>query len=214
MRNPVARTILCASVVDEQREDEEDDADHEERAVMDAAADHLAHLLRDDAGHRVHRLEDHAEPLGEIGNRDAIARAEQHDHRLADDAPEAEQDRRDDAGQRSRHDDAHDGLQPVRAERVGGFLEARGTLFSASSASEKIVGTAMSASRQPAVRVFSRSLIGKPGTQLSHGDCDSGPQRLAEHGDAEETEHDRRNGRDELDVGLDEFLLLRPSRSR
>ena len=31
----------------------------------------------------------------------------------------------------------------------------------------------MSASRQPAVKIFSRSLIGKNETQLNHDDCDA-----------------------------------------
>ena len=52
-------------------------------------------------------------------------------------------------------------------------MKCLGTLFSASSASEKIVGTAMSASRQPAVSEFKRSLIGKPGTQLRNVNCES-----------------------------------------
>ena len=52
-------------------------------------------------------------------------------------------------------------------------MNPRGTLRSASSASVKIVGTAISASRQPAVKMFSRSLIGKKETQLSQCDCDA-----------------------------------------
>ena len=63
-------------------------------------------------------------PRVKSGICDAIARAEQHHHRLADDAAEAEQDGRDDAGKRGRDEDARDGLQAIRAERVGGFLEA------------------------------------------------------------------------------------------
>src|ERR1043165_2311567 len=42
-------------VVDHEREEEEHDAHHEQRATMNAADRNLAHFLRDDAGHRVHR---------------------------------------------------------------------------------------------------------------------------------------------------------------
>jgi hypothetical protein len=55
--------------------------------------------------------------------------------------------------------------------------------------------------------MLSRSPNGKPGTHCSHGSCDSSPQRLAEHRDAEEPEHDRGKRRDELDARLDDPLL-------
>ena len=43
----------------------------------------------------------------------------------------------------------------------------------ASSAREKIVGIAISASRQAAVVALSRSAIGNPGTQSNAGNCDT-----------------------------------------
>jgi hypothetical protein len=55
---PVAAHDFLREPVDEQGKQEEHEADHKERAVVDAVAHHLAHLLRDDAGHGVHRLED------------------------------------------------------------------------------------------------------------------------------------------------------------
>ena len=91
---------------------------------MNAAAHHLAHFLRDDAGHGVDRLEERAETFAEIGNLDAVSRAEQDDHRFADDAAKSEQNRGDDSGERRGHEDAPDGLKAIRAQRVGGFLEA------------------------------------------------------------------------------------------
>ena len=63
------------------------------------------------------------EALREIRNRDPISRAEQDDHGLADDTAQPEQNRGDDARQRRGDEDARDGLQPIRAERVGCFLE-------------------------------------------------------------------------------------------
>ena len=64
---------------------------------MDAAAHHLAHLLGDDAGHGMHRLREHGQARREIRNGDAVAGAEQDDHRLANDAAEPEKNGCDDA---------------------------------------------------------------------------------------------------------------------
>ena len=75
---------------------EQHEAHHEQRAVMDAAANHLAHFLRDDSRHGVHRLEKCAESLCEIRNGDPVSGAEQHHHRFSDDAAEPEQHCRDD----------------------------------------------------------------------------------------------------------------------
>ena len=58
---------------------------------MDAAAHDLAHFLGDYARHRVDGLGDDGESGGKVWNRDAVAGAEQHDHSLPDDAPEAEE---------------------------------------------------------------------------------------------------------------------------
>ena len=94
-----------------EREHEENEAHHKERAIMHAAAHDFAHLLRDDSRHGVDRLEKCAEALGEIRNGDAIAGAEQNHHRLADDTPESEQNRGNDSGKRSGNKHPHDRLQ-------------------------------------------------------------------------------------------------------
>ena len=65
---------------------------------MNTPAHHLPHLLRDDPGHGVHRLEKCANPLGKIRNLDSVPGAEQHHHRLADHPSEPEQNGRDDPG--------------------------------------------------------------------------------------------------------------------
>ena len=86
-------------------------------------------------------------------------------------------------------------------------MKARGTLFSASSASVKMVGTAMSASRQPAVKTFSRSLIGKERNPLHERQPAKGAHRLTEHRNAEKAEDDGGNRRDEFDVRFDQAFL-------
>src|SRR5436190_1087921 len=69
------------------------DADVEKdegRPVMRAAAHDFAHLLRDDARHRMDGLKDRAQPLREIRDRDSVPGAKKNDHRFADDATESE----------------------------------------------------------------------------------------------------------------------------
>src|SRR5262245_40599621 len=93
---------------------------------MDTAAHHLTHFLRDDAGHGMDRLEESAETLAEIRDLDAVSRAEQHHHRLADDSTEPKQDRGNYSGERRRYEHSSDGLKAICTQRVGGFLEATG----------------------------------------------------------------------------------------
>ena len=158
-------------------------------------------------GHGVDRLEKRAEALAEIGNLDAVSRAEQDDHRFANDAAEPEQNRGDNSGKRSRHEHAPDGLQAIRAQRVGGFLEA---------------------ARHVAQRIFREGENGRDGHQRE--ECSGGkniqpfadrekrnpaqPMRLRgganrfpDDGDAEKPKHDRRNRGDEFDVRFDQSFL-------
>src|ERR1700730_8832111 len=81
--HPVTTDNFLREIIDAQGEDEEDKANHEERAIMNAAAHYLAHFLRDNSRHGVDRLEKCAQTLREIGNGDAISGAKQHHHRLA-----------------------------------------------------------------------------------------------------------------------------------
>ena len=106
-----------------QRNREQHEADHEKSAVMGAASDHFAHLLRDNARHRVDRLENRTEALTEVRNRNPISSAEQDDHRLANHATEAEQNRGDNPGERRWDDDASNRLKPVCPERVRRLLK-------------------------------------------------------------------------------------------
>ncbi len=76
--------LLC-EVVDHEREEEEDDADHEQRVEVDAALGHFAHLLGDNSGHGVNRFEEGGNALQEIRDLDPTARAEEHDHGFTDD---------------------------------------------------------------------------------------------------------------------------------
>ena len=55
--------------------------------------------------------------------------------------------------------------------------------------------------------MFSRSLMGKNGTQLKNGRLRSGAHCLPDHRDSKESEHHGRNRGDEFDVGLDQALL-------
>src|SRR5262245_7066289 len=52
-------------------------------------------------------------------------------------------------------------------------LNPRGTFRNASSERVKMVGTAIRASKHPAVKTFRRSLIGKNEIQWSHGDWEA-----------------------------------------
>ena len=101
--------------IDPKRDRKQHEPHHEEGAVMGAAADHFAHLLRDDARHRVDGLKDCAETLREIGDSDPVSSTQKNDHRLTDHASETEQDRGHDSGKRCGHDHAPDRLKPVRA---------------------------------------------------------------------------------------------------
>src|SRR6266480_5125023 len=78
---------LLRAVVDGESDREQHKAHHEQRVVVDAAANDLAHFLRDDSGHGVHRLEKCAESLCEIRNSDPVSGAEQYHHSFAHDAP-------------------------------------------------------------------------------------------------------------------------------
>src|SRR5262249_49826777 len=71
--------LLCA-VVNGESDRKQHKPHHEKRAVMDAAANNLAHFLRDDSRHGMHRLKKCAESLCEIRNSDPISGAEQHHH--------------------------------------------------------------------------------------------------------------------------------------
>src|SRR5712664_944972 len=95
----VTRDQSLREIVDPKSERKKNEADHEESAVVNAAAHYFAHFLRDDAGHGVHRLKERAETLGEIGDRDPVSGAQQNHHGLANDATEPEQNRRDDSRQ-------------------------------------------------------------------------------------------------------------------
>src|SRR5438045_2697434 len=66
------RDELLREPVDSQCDGKEHQAHHEEGAVMSAAAHDFAHLLRDDAGHRVDRLKHRTETLAEIRDGDAV----------------------------------------------------------------------------------------------------------------------------------------------
>ena len=82
---------------------------------MRAAAHDFAHLLRDDSSHRVDRLENRADPLREIRDRDPVSGAKQNDHGFADDAAKTKQDGGHNSRERRGHDDARDSLESVRA---------------------------------------------------------------------------------------------------
>src|SRR4030095_14512684 len=69
----VAHDELLRAVVDGERDREQHQAHHEQRAVVEAAANDLAHFLRDDSRHGVHRLEKRAESLCEIRNGDPVS---------------------------------------------------------------------------------------------------------------------------------------------
>src|SRR5664279_1581973 len=122
--HPVTVDKFLREIIYPERDGEKYQAHHEKRAVMRTPAHHLPHFLRDDSGHRVDRLKDRAQALGEIWNRDPVSGAEQDDHGFADDASQPKKYRRDDAGQRSRYEHTADRLEPVCAERVGRFLES------------------------------------------------------------------------------------------
>src|ERR1700730_10604675 len=112
-RHAVTPHQFLRAIIRRQSDGKEDKADHEKGAIMNTAANDFAHFLSDDASHGVDWLKKGAQPLGEIWNRDSVSRAQQHHHRLADDATEPEQDRRHDAGKRGRHDDTPNGLKPI-----------------------------------------------------------------------------------------------------
>ena len=118
-RHAITSHQFLRAIIRRQCDGKEDEPYHEEGAIMDAAANHFAHFLGDDASHGVDRLKQRAQPLGEIGNGDPISRAQQHDHGFANDPAEAEQDRRYNSGKGRGHDYAPDGLEAIRAKGVG-----------------------------------------------------------------------------------------------
>src|SRR6202011_1240849 len=104
-------------IIDAEGDYEKNEPHHKERAIVNAPTHYFAHFLRDDSGHRVHRLKECTEPLGEIGNSNSVAGTKQNHHRLTDDTTKAEQNCGDDPGKGCRHEDTYDGLQAVCAER-------------------------------------------------------------------------------------------------
>src|SRR5881392_1028492 len=64
--HPKTRDELLREIINSQGDRKQHQPHHEERAVMSAAAHDFAHLLRDDAGHRVDGLKDRAQSLREI----------------------------------------------------------------------------------------------------------------------------------------------------
>src|SRR5262249_9872005 len=119
----VAKNELLRAIVDGERDREQHEAHHEQRAIVNATANHLTHLLRDNSGHGMHRLEKGAESLREIRNGDPVSGAEQHHHGFSNDATEPQQNCRYDPRQRCRHEYTQNRLKTVRTERVGSFFE-------------------------------------------------------------------------------------------
>src|SRR5262245_6212642 len=77
---------LLRAVVDGQSECKPHKAHHEWRTVVNAAANHFTHFLRDGSGHGMHQLEKCAQSLCEIRNSNAVSCAEQHHHGFSNDA--------------------------------------------------------------------------------------------------------------------------------
>src|SRR4029453_5937721 len=119
----VAHDELLRAVVDGQSDRKQHQAYHEQRAIVDAAANALPHFLRDNSCHGVHRLEKCAKSLCEIRNGDAVSGAEQHHHRFSYDAAECEQHCRNDPRQQSPAEHAQYRLKPIGAQSVGSFFE-------------------------------------------------------------------------------------------
>src|SRR3954471_19624179 len=92
----VARDELLGAVVDGEGNRKQHQPHHEQSAVVDAAANDLAHFLRDDSRHGVHRLKKCAESLCEIRNGDPVSGTQQHHHCFSDHAAESKQDCRHD----------------------------------------------------------------------------------------------------------------------
>src|SRR5262249_15547998 len=88
----VAHDEFLRAVVDGKSDRKQQQAHHKQSAVVDAAADDLAHFLRDDSRHGVHRLEKCAESLSEIRNSDPVSGAQQHHHGFSNYPAEPEQD--------------------------------------------------------------------------------------------------------------------------
>src|SRR5436190_14209633 len=84
------------AVIYRQGDGEQNKANHEKCAVMNASPYHFPHFLRNDASHGVDRLKKRAQALREIGNGDPVPGAKQHYHGLADDTAESEQNSRHD----------------------------------------------------------------------------------------------------------------------
>ena len=112
---------LVGGGVDAKHDGEKQDAHDKQRAVVDAAERDLAEFLGNDARKRVGRLQKRADAAGKIRDFDAVAGDEQNDHGLTDDAAQAEQHGRQDAGEGGGDDDAEGRLDARGAERVGGL---------------------------------------------------------------------------------------------
>src|SRR6266567_8584336 len=84
----IALHQFLRAVVYCQGDGEQDKANHEKCAVMNAASHHFPHLLGNDASHGVDWLEKCAQSLREIGNGNPVPCAKQHHHGLADDTAE------------------------------------------------------------------------------------------------------------------------------
>src|ERR1700683_4448766 len=86
--------------VDDERNNKKEQTDHEKRTPFDAAVFRLAKFLGYDTRHGMDGLENDHQTIAHGRDGDAVARAEQNDHGLADDPAKAEQHGRDDSGQR------------------------------------------------------------------------------------------------------------------
>ena len=75
-RGPIAANNVLGEIVNQKRQEEEDDPNHEKSAIVDAAVDHLPHFLGDDSCHCVDGLEKCPETFRKIGDGNAIPRAE------------------------------------------------------------------------------------------------------------------------------------------
>src|SRR5215469_15393259 len=76
----VTHDELLRAIVDGEGDRKQHKPHHEQRSVVDAAANDFAHFLCNDSGHSVNGLEKCAESLREIRNSDPVSGAKQHDH--------------------------------------------------------------------------------------------------------------------------------------
>src|SRR5262245_17232955 len=122
----VAHDELLRAVVDGESNCKQHQTHHEQRAVVDAAPNDLAHFLRDDSRHGVHWLEKRAESLCEIRNSDPVSGTEQHHHGFSNHAAESQQNCRNYSRQRRWHEYAENCLKSIRPQGVGSFLKTAG----------------------------------------------------------------------------------------